>query len=367
VAVPARVLVVRPDRIGDLLLTTPMFRALKLASPATHVGALVRRATGPLLVMNPDVDEVVPEEGQPLGALVERLRRGRWDAAVFAFGSPRTSFAAWRAGVPLRIGPASKWWSVLYGRRVLQRRSRSARHEADYNLELLEPLGIPFRRHATRLEVTVDEWGWAKQHLVNLGLPLGQPILALHPGSGNSAGRWPLAAFAALTDRLAGEGHHVLLIFGPGERELPAAMRGLLRTRPAVLLPGSVHLRQLAAVIARLHLFVSNSTGPLHMAVAMGVPTVSFYNLTPATTPLRWGPYAAGHEVLTPPAGAGPERLERVTVDEAHAACLRQLERRGLIEAWGEPVWRAGATGTGEPPAVAVRSGARLRVFDERS
>lgn len=324
---PRSVLVVRPDRIGDLMLTTPVFSALKRAWPDARVGALVRPVTAPLLERDPDVEAIVLDRGQPVTALAHELRAGGWDTSVHAFLTGRTVLAAALAGIPRRIGPASKLPALLLTDRVLQKRSRSVRHEADYNLELLAPLGIHAGRLPTRLDLTAEEREWGRAHLASFGLPADGRAIALHPGSGDSAARWPLERFASLADRLAADGRAVLLTFGPQEFGLPEAMRAWLRTSPPMLTPGSVTLRQMAAVLAALGLFVSNSTGPLHMAVALGVPTVSFFALTPATRPVRWGPYpSGGHIVLTPPETPGTlTRLDLVTVGTAIEACSRQL------------------------------------------
>ncbi|MFI5371156.1 MAG: glycosyltransferase family 9 protein [Candidatus Eisenbacteria bacterium] len=328
---PRAVLVVRPDRIGDVVLTTPVFRALKHAWPATRVGALVRPAVAPLLEGNPDVDAVVLERGQSLGELTGELRAGGWEASVHAFLTPRTVLAAALARIPRRIGPASKLPALLLTERVVQKRSHSLRHEADYNLELLAPLGIPVARYATRIELSAAEREWARRHLAELGVPAGRAVAAIHPGSGNSAGRWPSDRFAALAERLAAAGTAVLLTYGPEETELADRMNAVMRTHVPVVPPGSVTLRQMAAIVSTLSLFVGNSTGPLHIAVALDVPTVSFYTLTPATRPSRWGPYASGHVVLTPPDTPGTlTRLDQVSVDAAFDACRRQLARAGV-------------------------------------
>lgn len=327
---PRAVLVVRPDRIGDVVLTTPVFRALKHAWPETRVGALVRPLVAPLLEGDPDVDAVVLEHGQPVGELARELRAGGWEASVHAFLTTRTVLAAALAGIPRRVGPASKLPALLLTRRVVQKRSRSVRHEADYNLELLAPLGIPYTRVATRLELSGAEREWGRRHLAELGVPAGRPVVGLHPGSGRSAGRWPLENFAALADRLVAAGRLVLLTFGPEESGLADRMHAAMRANVPAVRPGSVTLRQMAAVLSVLSVFVANSTGPLHIAVALEVPTVSFYTLTPATRPVRWGPYAPGHVVLTPPDTPGTlTRLDRVSVDAAFDACQRQLARSG--------------------------------------
>jgi ADP-heptose:LPS heptosyltransferase len=325
---PRAALVVRPDRIGDVVLTTPVFTALKHAWPDARIGALVRPQVAPLLEGNPDVDAVVIEHGQPVRELARELRAGGWGTSIHCFVTSRTVLAATLAGIPRRVGPASKVVSLLLTQRVIQHRSRSARHEADYNLELLQPLGVPFARRPTRVVLSEAEREWGRRHLAGLGLTPGRPIVGIHPGSGNSAGRWPLERYAALAHRLLAEGERVLLTFGPGETELADAMRAGLRTTAPMVRPGGVTLREMAAILAALDLFVTNSTGPLHMAVALEVPTVSFFGLTPATRPARWGPYAPGHVVLTPPDTPDSwSRLDLIPLDAALEGCARQLAR----------------------------------------
>jgi len=310
------------------VLTTPVFTALRHAWPDVRVGALVRPEVAPLLEGNPDVDAVVLERRQPLAGLARELRAGGWQISLHCFLTPRTALAAALAGIPRRVGPASKLAALLLTTRVRQHRSRSARHEADYNLELLQPLGIPFMRHPTRLVLSDAEREWGRRHLAELGLGPGRPVVGIHPGSGRSAGRWPLDRYAALADRLVSAGERVVLTFGPSETELPDAMRAAMRSGVPVVQPGSVTLRQMAAVLTGMSLFVTNSTGPLHLAVALEVPTVSFFGLTPATRPGRWGPYAPGHVVLTPPdTGATLARLDLIPLDAALEACTRQLAR----------------------------------------
>src|SRR5207237_619318 len=105
---------------------------------------LVQPYTAPLLDHNPDVNQVIVDSGGPLRELTERLRSEHFDTAIVAFPRWRAVWATWRAGIPTRVGPASKFYTALFSQRVWQRRSEGKKHEADYNLELLEPLGIPF-------------------------------------------------------------------------------------------------------------------------------------------------------------------------------------------------------------------------------
>jgi ADP-heptose:LPS heptosyltransferase len=164
-------------------------------------------------------------------------------------------------------------------------------------------------------------------------------VVILHPGSGGSSARWPLAHFMALGDRLLEQGCEVVVTGGPGENYQNIMIDQMHRI-PVFVAAGSVSLRELAALFACANLVVANSTGPLHMAVALGVPTVSVYSPLPTCHPLRWGPYPAfvekddRHGVFVAPwRGENGERQEdmaAVSVQLVWEAGQRALTRRLL-------------------------------------
>jgi ADP-heptose:LPS heptosyltransferase len=288
----------------------------------------------PLLEYNPDVDRVFLDEGQPPRVLAEAFRGERFDAAIVAFPRWRPVAALWLARVPVRIGPASKAYCVLLNRRLRQRRSRGTKHEADCNLELLEPLGVPFRRYPTRYVATEKEREAARRYLEAKGISGGAPLVILHPGSGGSSARWPLGHFTELAGRLLADTCDLVVTAGPGEDHEGAMAAGLRRT-PVFIGGDSLGIRETAALLSRADLVVTNSTGPLHLAVALGVRTVSIYSPLPARRPSRWGPYPAyveqddTHRVLLAPLrGAGRAAVEdmgAVSVDEVWRQCRAQL------------------------------------------
>src|SRR5262249_23938469 len=149
--------------------------------------------------------------------LVGRLKQGRFDAAIVAYPRWRAAWAVWRAGIPLRIGPASKPYSVLFNRRIWQHRSEGRRHEADYNLELRQPLGVPERRFPTRFVIADEEKRTAHKFVESNRISFSKSMVILHPGSGGSSARWPLAFFMELGDRLQEQGSDVVVTGGPGE------------------------------------------------------------------------------------------------------------------------------------------------------
>lgn len=324
----SRILIVRTDRIGDVILTTPMARLLKEERPQARIFWLASPRSAPVLELNPDLDEVLVDGGGPVGGLADRLRRQHFDAAIVALPRWRVAWAIRRAGIPLRIGPLSKPYSLLFSRPVRQHRSGGHKHEADYNLELLAALGIPFRRVPARLCLGAGENDQGARMVEALGVTPGRPLVILHPGSGGSAPRWPLRSFVELAGRLRGDGVPVMVTAGPGE-DFGDSFQGLQGL--VVVPPGRLELRQLAALLNQATLVVTNSTGPLHMAVALGVRTVSVYSSLIPCHPRRWGPYpsfAEGsreHAVLIAPQEDRDE-LRSVTVDAVLAACRERLE-----------------------------------------
>jgi heptosyltransferase-3 len=331
------VLVVRTDRLGDVLLTTPVSSALREAFPDARIFWLVRPYAAPLLEHNPDVDQILVDRGRSLGELATLIQKEHFDAAVIAYPRWRVAWALWRAGVPVRIGPASKWYSIFFTHKIWQHRSEGNKHEADYNLELLAPLGVPFKRRPTRFVLTEEEKKKARKTLESHRLSFSKPIIILHPGSGGSSARWPLSHFMQLGDKLQQDGCDVVITGGPGE-DYQTIMIDQMHRIPVFIAAGSVSVRELAAVYSCADLVVTNSTGPLHLAVALGVPTVSIYSPVPTCHPLRWGPYPAYAEkdakhgvFVAPLVGENGDRREdmaAVSVQEVWDRSRAALKRR---------------------------------------
>lgn len=333
-----KILLVRTDRIGDVTLTTPAAAALKSALPGARLHFLAGGYARPVLEKNPALEKVITLGGF-FGTLRE-LRRGDYDAAVVFFVDFRSALLPLLAGIPLRVGPASKVWSLFLNRRITQRRSRIEKHEADYNLDLLAGLGVSVGPAPTSVTVSPEEREAAGRALERAGLRPDELIVGVHPGSRGSAMNWPPANFAALASRLMRErGVKILLTGSAAETPLLEELAASMPEKPAVLRE-PLGLRHFMALVGRCSMFVTNSTGPLHLAVAQGVPTLSFFPPIKVCSPRRWGPYGGGvNKVLTPPGpeclSCSREKCERfscmseITVDDAFAAASEILAGLG--------------------------------------
>ncbi|MDQ7063842.1 MAG: glycosyltransferase family 9 protein [candidate division KSB1 bacterium] len=301
---PQNVLLLRTDRIGDVILSTPVALALKKAHPDSQITFLVRRATLPIVQSCPAVDAAIPIEmfmqgGRlQLRALVRYLKQQRFNAAVHLFPRPALTLATFLARIPHRIGTGYRYYSLLFNHRIYEHRKTAERHEAEYNLQLLRPFGIEAPEVAFSLTISDEAWRKIDQLLADAGIGTEEPLVVLHPGSGGSARDWPPEHFAELAQRLIEKEQARVAITGaPNEQPLADAILQRMKVKPLALV-GRLTLQELAALLRRADVFVANSTGPLHLAVAVGTEVVAFYPPILACRPERWGPYGHRQDVL---------------------------------------------------------------------
>jgi heptosyltransferase-3 len=317
-----RILVARPDRIGDVILSTPVIAALRAQYPNAHLTFLVRDFVAPIIRGIPGVDAVFiyDPEGRHSGVrgffrLMEELKAQSFQISVVLQSARKLAAALFGVGVPNRIGPLSKIHSYLfYNRGSRQRRSLVEMHEADYNLQLLRKLGIRVGAHQipSRIAIGDDKRVAARAWLVTRGWNSTDPnrkrLIAVHPGMGGSALNWPENYYVELIRSLRKEGNEILLTGGPAEGFLlERIVLELDKTGDSAIVYGGklddgaapAGVDTLGALFAEAELVVAPSTGPLHIAVALGLPVVTFYPPIRVQSAIRWGPY------LSDPEGAG--------------------------------------------------------------
>src|SRR5437773_6676045 len=266
-----KVLLVRPDGIGDEILSLPVATALRRMMPGARLSFLSRAYAVRMLRCRPDLDEVLRVTGQErLGELV-RLFKQNVDAAIFLKPFRRLLTAAWLARVPLRVGTGYRWYSFLLNRRVYEHRSDFSRHESAYNLGLLRGLGLsPGEVTPPRLVVTAEEQEWARAFLGESS----RLRVVVHPG-GFSSRFWKPVHYCNLVLRLAKKGRERLVTGNAAERDKFRTEAGISHWPDGVRgRMGALAIRQLMAVIAECHAVVSLATGSMHLAAALVVPTV---------------------------------------------------------------------------------------------
>lgn len=286
------VLVVRPDGIGDLVLSLPVASQLRRVMPDAHIGFLASPVTAPVLDRHPEVDYVRTITFQaPLRDLVLAFSGGI-DAAVFLKPFRRLMWAAFLARVPIRVATGYRWYSLLANRRVYEHRSDFSKHESEYNVGMLRGLGVELHEiDRPSLVVTDAERNRGEHHWERLP----SPRVIIHPG-GFSTRHWRSVYYRDLAVELVRRGYGV--VFTGSEAERVDFERDAFAGAPVSYgirsLMGKLSIRELMAVIATAQVVVSGSTGPAHLAAALGVPTVSLFDPRRNHLPVRWKPLGRG-------------------------------------------------------------------------
>ncbi|MFZ1728821.1 MAG: glycosyltransferase family 9 protein [Bacteroidota bacterium] len=305
-----RILVIRPDRIGDVALATPVIRALRQTFPHAYLAGLVRPATEPVLRHNPHLDDILIDDWEKTHAgragFFDRLRMLRshdFDTALMLLPTERHAWMTLLAGINTRIGVGTKLYQVLT---LTSSESRNKyiplRHEADYCMDLARAIGVRSDDLRTEAFLTEEERSAAQRRLPGMGHRPGAPLISVHPECGHSAPNWTYAMYRDFVLQLLTRipEAQVLVNITPDNSEARALFEPL-RAQGILLPDGSGDLRMLMGMVAEADVAVSASTGPMHLAAALGTPTVSLFCPLTACSPKLWGPQGNRALTLLPP------------------------------------------------------------------
>ena len=294
---PQNILFIRVDRVGDMVLSTPVFAAAKVAFPEAHLVVLASPVNAPILKNNPHVAEVIfYDSSASLGGnlrLLRNLRKYNFNLTVDLHDDDdlKTAWLSWMMGSVRRIGYAG------YGREVFLHRAlprgEGKEHFVNRALELLKDVGIDPVQTPPAIFLDDQERSWAKQWITNQGLREEQ-LIGIHPGAYYPTQRWPSAYYAELI-RLIRErvGAEVIIFGGPGDRDVIDEI--LSRVPFSVMTAIDSNIRRFFSILPHCRILVCNNSGPLHCAAALDVPTISFMG---PTVKERWLPIGNTHHVL---------------------------------------------------------------------
>jgi lipopolysaccharide heptosyltransferase II len=331
-----RILLTRMKFIGDIVLTTPIIRALRQAYPEAYLAYLGEARAVSLLEHNPYLDEILPFDFSRPGLLEQPritwlLRRKKFDLAIDLFGNPRSALLTYLSNAPIRVGPARRGRGRLYTIEVQD--DGHTKSAIDFHYQSLRALGIPPAGEQTEIFLTEKERQEGREMLAgSLGnvLAPGGKVVALHPGATWPAKRWGPERFAALAERLQRlSGLSVVFTSGPGEEEILRAVLAA-STSPLPVLK-HLTLRHLAAVLAACSGYVTNDAGPMHISVAVGTPTVGLFG--PGEEEI-WFPYQAPHQALRRDVPCHPCHLDFCNRQgEGYMECMKLLNVDDVVRA----------------------------------
>jgi len=293
-----KILVLRPDRLGDVILTLPVVRNLHKSFPHASITYLCTKYTSQILESYSLISNLIiyERENEHKGFkkilnLAKKLREYNFDLAVHLLPRYPLALATYLAQIKYTIGTGFRWYSFIFTHRQYDHRKYNLYHEAEYNLRLLRKLGIDSNYNSDvysyiKFPKTVAE---SVQKIITNKLS-GRPYIILHPGSGGSSINWPLTNFIRLTKLLNGWGKFEVCVTGVVAEE--EFLENFYQSDAKFInLVGEFDLNELAEFLRSGKLFISNSTGPLHLAVATGTKVLGLYPNSPGLGPGRWGPF----------------------------------------------------------------------------
>lgn len=309
---PKHIAVIRTDRLGDMVLTLPMFPVLRECFPEAKLYLIASRYVEPLVRNIDCIDTAIflKSADQAIGPI---LRSNSIDTLFSPRPRLSESWQALTSGVRRRIGSGYRWYSPLYNTRIYEHRSDAAFHEAEYNVRMImHAFGGPMPK--VRLLSPRPNFVRTSHK---------RPRVVIHPGSGGSAADWPADRFGNVASILERELDAEIIVTGiEGERQLCEVVTS--QCSNATNLCGLLDLSAMIDLLADSSVLLANSTGVLHIAASLSTPVVGFYPSTPSMSPRRWGPYSENAIVLE--SGEGDNMLE-IDVSEAVKATKQIISR----------------------------------------
>lgn len=326
-----RILFIKPSSLGDIVHAFPVVSAIKTQWPGSHITWVVKRQWAELVERAEGIDRVWPLE-MTVRSWIRAglaLRAQRFDLAIDLQGLFRSGILARFSGAPTRIGfengrEGSPWF---YTQRVPVLSSDI--HAVDRNLSVAAALGVSLPdkpRFAFRL--LEKDMETVRELCRRKGFSVDRPWIAMNVGARWPTKRWPLESFAAVVNQLH-EAHldPVVMIGGADERAYTNKLK-ILADRPFIDLSGDIPLGSLPALLSKAIAIITNDSGPMHIAAALGVPVVAMFGPTSA---IRTGPYGAGHHVLAGQVSCSP-CFSRVCRHNPELECLHLIKPAQVVD-----------------------------------
>ncbi len=336
---PARILIIKPSSLGDIVHALPVLAALRARHPRARIAWLAGESFAPLLEGHPLLDDVIRFDRRRFGRMLQSprifweflrfvadLRRRRFDLVIDLQGLVRSGFLAFASGARERIGfaKARELAGAFYSRRV--RCPADDVHAVDRNLCVAAALGLPADTPGFPLALRPDEHAQARALLADVGTRPLERFTAVLPGARWPSKQWPAQHWAGLLARLAQEDlPPAVLLGGPGDLPVLQAIQGACPV-PLLSLVGRTSLRQLTALLARAELVICCDSGPMHLAAALGRPLVALFG---PTNPQRTGPYGRAARVVSLSVPCAPCYAR--TCPLQHHDCLERLSIERVI------------------------------------
>ncbi|MDP2939243.1 MAG: glycosyltransferase family 9 protein [Candidatus Omnitrophota bacterium] len=301
-----KILIIRTDRIGDVILTTPVIKAIRQSFPKSFISIMVSPVSKDIVEGNPYLDEVIvyDKKGRDKGIFglfrfVLSLKKRNFDLSLNLHTKKRINLISFLAGIKQRIGYDNNKFSFLLTTRLKDVRVQGKKHEADYCLDVLKTIGINTDEKQLFMPLKDASEKWAQEVLKENNVKANDMLVAIHPDASCPSKRWPIERFAQVCNKLIEEkGFKIAIISGQGNSKIIEIVKRYLR-HPVLDLSGRTSVSQLASFLKRCNLFISNDSGPVHIAQAVGTPVIVIFGRNQAgLSPIRWAPLGKNNIIL---------------------------------------------------------------------
>jgi lipopolysaccharide heptosyltransferase II len=338
-AADPNVLIIRQqNQMGDMLLATPCLRALRESLPKSRITLVASHENEAVVRNNPHVDEVLVYDkrrfrSNPLALprFLRALRKRSFDICVVlstVSSSVTSALLCLISGARYRVGYSGEGLGVGFVDRAFHDAVPMPEeniHQSRLGLRLLEHFGIRTKDLSPIMRPSEEDSAFADEFLSRASLKTGSTLLAIHPGAGKKKNRWPASGFARVANEFqSAHRAQVIVMGGPSDQEVLDAMMKELKFKPVVLTGQSIG--RIAAVMKELTLFICNDTGVLHVAAAVGCPTLALFG---PTDPRWWAPLAEGVRTLRAP----DSNMERLSEEAVLDSAVELLSRAGDTDA----------------------------------
>lgn len=342
-----RVLAIRLDNLGDVLVTTPALHAIKESLPAAELTLLAGPVGAQVARLNPDLDDVIvyqapwmdpwhklPQDSQREQEMIATIRERRFDGAIiftsFHQSPLPAAYLCYLADIPLRAAASIDGPGSLLTTR--HKHPERVMHEVERGLDLAGAIGFTTSNRALVLQVPVEARKQIDTILARQGVNRQRPVVVVHPGCSMPARTYPWEMYVEVIDLLVAQtGATVLLTGAEDERELVGRIVCNLRedSRQAIhTFVGTLPFAELCALIEAADLAITNNTGPMHISAAVKTPVVALFALT--NPPEQWGPWQVPHRLLNVDV---PCRICYSRVCPYKHECLRLVTPDMVVEA----------------------------------
>lgn len=303
---PKNLLIVRTDRIGDVILSLPLAGIIKKHYPQCKVTFLVRNYTREIVEDHPHIDNVLildETNGRVnLKSNISKIKKLGFDSSIIVYPTFSVSLIIFLSGISYRIGTGYRWYSFLFNEKIYEHRKYAGRHELEFNINLLRKFNIFEEITASNVKFDLPVNPNSDEKIVKVfrenGLDDSMPLIIIHPGSMGSSVDLPIDKFKELIRLIVDNTVFQIILTGNNnERNLCEELVAKERVKNFA---GEFSLSELISLINKADIFVSNSTGPIHIAAALNKYTIGFYPKLLACSAKRWGPYTKKAFVFTP-------------------------------------------------------------------